>query len=54
MTKKFFYVSRDGYALDDYGHEVPDENGKPIVVPEDERADYDIAYRPNETPNEND
>lgn len=54
MTKKFFYVSRDGYALDDYGQEVTDENGNPIVVPENERANYDIAYRPTETPDDND
>ena len=53
MTK-FWYVSKDGYALDDYGNEVLDDHGKPIVVPEDERANYDIAYRPHETPDEND
>jgi hypothetical protein len=49
-TKRFNYVSRDGYALDEYGHEVIGDNGKPIVVPEDERADYDLGYRPHETP----
>jgi hypothetical protein len=49
-TKRFNYVSRDGYALDEYGYEVIDDNGKPIVVPEDERADYDLGYRPHETP----
>lgn len=53
-TQKFYYVSRDGYALDSYGMEVLDKNGKPILVPKDERANYDIAYRPHETPDEND
>ena len=47
---RFNYVSRDGYALDEHGYEVLDANGTPIVVPEDERADYDLGYRPHETP----
>lgn len=47
---KFYYVSRDGVALDSYGNEVCDENGVPIVVPADERAFYDLAYRPHEIP----
>jgi len=47
---RFNYVSRDGYALDDHGHEVPDKNGAPIIVPENERADYDLGYRPHEYP----
>ena len=47
---EFYYVSRDGIALDDFGHEVRDENGQIIVVPETERAFYDLAYRPHETP----
>jgi hypothetical protein len=29
---------------------VLDDNGKAIVVPENERAEYDLAYRPQETP----
>jgi hypothetical protein len=48
----FNYVSRDGYALDSYGNEVLDSKGVPILVPEDERANYDLAYRPNEEPGE--
>jgi hypothetical protein len=47
---QFNYVSRDGYALDEHGHEVLHDNGIPIVVPEDERANYDLGYRPHETP----
>jgi hypothetical protein len=47
---KFNYVSRDGYALDDYGREVLDANGAPVIVPVNERADYDLGYRLHETP----
>jgi hypothetical protein len=50
ISQKFNYVSRDGFALDDHGREVLDDNGSPIIVPEDERADYDLGYRPHETP----
>jgi hypothetical protein len=50
-TNPFFnYVSRDGYALDEHGFEVLDHKGVPIIVKEDDRADYDLGYRPNETP----
>jgi hypothetical protein len=49
---KFYYVSRDGIALDSYGHEVRDEQGQIIIVPEDERHFYDLAYRPHEEPEE--
>ena len=47
---KFNYVSRDGYALDEHGREVLDKNGASIIVAESERADYDLGYRPHETP----
>jgi len=50
ISQKFNYVSRDGFALDDNGREVLDDNGSPVIVPEDERADYDLGYRPHETP----
>ena len=49
----FNYISRDGVALDDFGHEVRDENGRVIIVPCEERHFYDLAYRTHETP-END
>jgi hypothetical protein len=52
-TYQFNYVSRDGFALNEYGLEILDEKGAPVVVPENERADYDLGYRPHETP-END
>lgn len=45
---EFRYIDRNGIALDDYGHEFRDENGQIIIIPADERAFYDIAYRPNE------
>ena len=46
------YVSRDGTALNDRGQEITDSTGAPIVIPEDERANYDLAYRAHETPTE--
>ena len=48
--QKFNYVSRDGFALDEHGREVLNEKGLPVIVPIDERADYDLGYRPHETP----
>ena len=41
----FYYISRDGIALDDFGNEVRDEHGQIIIVPKDERHFYDLAYR---------
>lgn len=46
----FRYISRDNIALDDFGNEWRDENGQIIIVPPNERGFYDIAYRPNESP----
>jgi hypothetical protein len=46
----FYYISNDGIALDDYGHEVRDEQGQIIIVPPEERHFYDIAFRPEENP----
>ena len=46
----FRYIDRNGIALDDYGHEFRDENGQIIIVSLEERAFYDIAFRPNEEP----
>lgn len=46
----FYYIDRQGIALDDYGHEFRDENGQIVIVPTDEWGFYDIAYRPNEQP----
>jgi hypothetical protein len=45
---EFRYIDRQGIALDDYGHEVRNENGAIIVVPLEDRGFYDIAYRPHE------
>ena len=42
---EFNYITSTGIALDDSGHEMRDESGQIIIVPEDERANYDIAYR---------
>jgi hypothetical protein len=50
QTQKFNYVSRDGFALDDHGREILDDTGAPFIVPEEKRADYDLGYRPHETP----
>lgn len=50
----FYYITRDGYAIDSYGNEVRDENGAVILVPESERHFYDIAYRHDEMPEDND
>ena len=47
---EFRYIDRQGIALNDYGHEVRDENGQIIIVPPSERGFYDIAYRPDEQP----
>ena len=48
----FYYISNDGIALDDYGHEVRDEQGQIIIVPPEERHFYDIAFRPEENPDD--
>ena len=47
---EFRYIDRNGIALDDYGNEFRDENGQIIIVPHDERGFYDLAYRPDEQP----
>jgi hypothetical protein len=47
---EFRYIDRQGIALDDYGHEFRDENGQIVIVPSEERGFYDLAYRPNEQP----
>jgi hypothetical protein len=47
---KFYYIDRNGIALDDSGNEFRDENGQIVIVPPEERAFYDIGYRPDEEP----
>lgn len=47
---EFRYIDRNGIALDDYGNEFRDENGQIIIVPPDERGFYDLAYRFDEEP----
>ena len=42
---EFYYIDENGIALDDYGHEIRDEQGQIIIVPVEERGFYDIAYR---------
>lgn len=42
---KFNYITSTGVALDNSGNEVRDENGAVVIVPADERANYDIAFR---------
>ena len=42
---EFNYITSTGVALDDFGNEVRDESGAVVIVPEDERANYDIAFR---------
>ena len=49
---EFNYITSTGIALDDFGNEVRDESGAVVIVPEDERHFYDIAYRPHEEPEE--
>ena len=49
---EFNYIHRNGIALDDNGHEFRDESGQIIIVPPSERGFYDLAYRPDETPTE--
>lgn len=44
---EFNYISNTGIALDDFGNEVRDENGAVIIVPENEREYYDIAFTSN-------
>jgi len=41
---EFNYITSTGVALDDFGNEVRDENGAVVIVPENERANYDIGY----------
>jgi hypothetical protein len=48
--RKFIYISRDGTALNEKGQEITDSTGAVIVVPEEERSDYDLAYRAHEEP----
>ena len=47
---EFRYIDRQGIALDDFGHEFRDENGQIVIVAPNERGFYDIAYRPDEMP----
>jgi len=47
---EFRYIDRQGIALDDYGHEFRDENGQIVIVSREERGFYDLAYRPDEKP----
>jgi len=47
---EFRYIDRNGIAIDDYGNEFRDENGQIIIVDESERGFYDLGYRPNEIP----
>ena len=47
---EFRYIDRQGIALDDYGNEFRDENGQIIIVSPDLRGFYDLAYRPDEQP----
>jgi hypothetical protein len=42
---EFNYITSTGVALDDFGNEVRDESGAVIIVPENERANYDISFR---------
>ena len=51
---EFHYIDRQGIALDDSGNEFRDENGQIVIVPPDERGFYDLAYRPDEEPREDD
>lgn len=50
VIMEFRYIDRNGIALDDYGNEFRDEDGQIIIIPSEERQFYDIAYRPNEDP----
>jgi hypothetical protein len=47
---EFRYIDKNGIALDDYGHEFRDDSGQIIIVPPSKRGFYDIAYRPDEQP----
>jgi hypothetical protein len=51
---KFYYITRTGIALDDFGNEIRDENGQIVIVPENERAFYDIGYTADEIPGDDD
>jgi hypothetical protein len=50
----FRYITRTGIALDDFGNEVRDENGLVIIVPKNQRAFYDIGYKADEIPDDDD
>jgi len=50
--KTIRYISRDATALNDKGNEILDDKGNPITIPEERRADYDLAYRSHEEPTE--
>ena len=48
--ENFNYISPDGIALDDFGNEIRDDQGQIIIVPPEDRHFYDLAYRPDESP----
>jgi len=39
---EFFYIDKNGIALDSYGHEFRDENGQIVIVPPEERGFYSL------------
>jgi hypothetical protein len=50
LIMEFYYIDRNGIALDDSGNEFRDENGQIVIVPPEERHFYDLAYRFDEQP----
>jgi hypothetical protein len=54
LDMNFYYITRTGIALDDFGNEIRDENGQIIIVPKNQRAFYDIGYKADEIPDDDD
>jgi hypothetical protein len=51
---EFSYIDRNGIALDEYGNEFRGEDGAIVIVPPEDRGFYDLGYRFDEEPREED
>lgn len=54
FNMEFYYIDDNGVALDDNGHEFRGEDGAIVIVPPEDRGFYDLGYRFDEEPREED
>ena len=54
FNMRFSYIDRNGIALDEYGNEFRGEDGAIVIVPPEDRGFYDLGYRFDEEPREED